>query len=153
MKKIAFFILVLALVIGSVAILKTQAQTKNPDLKTTPPVKPVNEITTIIPTDKAKATATPAKVTPKNTAAVKTSVAKSAVKTTAVKAAPKVTLKTTKTAVKPAATGVRWASSGLKAVSRIPSGVRPAYKKKVEAYARRNNIKLITSTVVASMRE
>lgn len=48
---------------------------------------------------------------------------------------------------------VKWAASGLKSVARIPSGVRPAYKKKVENYARRNNIKLITAAVVNGMRE
>jgi len=48
---------------------------------------------------------------------------------------------------------VKWASSGLSSVSRIPSGVRAAYKRKVEAYAKRNNIKLITAAVVSGMHE
>ncbi len=48
---------------------------------------------------------------------------------------------------------VAWSASGLKSVTRIPSGIRPAYKKKVENYARRNHIKSITANVVNSMRE
>jgi hypothetical protein len=61
----------------------------------------------------------------------------------------------TKTVAKPVVklAPVKWAASGLKSVARIPSGVRTAYKKKVENYARRNNIKLITATVVNNMRE
>ncbi len=91
------------------------------------------------------------KATAKTTKAAIKPATKPAVKT-ATKPAVK---KTTKAVVKPATTvsRVSWASSGLKAVAKIPSGVRPAYKKKVEAYARRNNIKLITATVVAGMRE
>lgn len=57
----------------------------------------------------------------------------------------------TKAVVKPAS--VTWAASGLKAIARIPKGVKPAYKKKVENYAKRNHIKVITGTVVTSMRE
>lgn len=51
-------------------------------------------------------------------------------------------------------TTVKWASSGLSAVAKIRnSAVRTAYKKKVESYAKRNHIALITSKVVTSMRE
>jgi hypothetical protein len=56
-----------------------------------------------------------------------------------------------KTVVKPIS--VTWAASGLKAIARIPKGVKPAYKKKVENYAKRNHIKVITGKVVTSMRE
>lgn len=60
-----------------------------------------------------------------------------------------------KVVIKPVAklAPVSWSASGLKSVARIPSGVRPAYKKKVENYARRNHIKLITAGVVDGMRE
>lgn len=82
------------------------------------------------------------KATGSKATVAKTTAVKKTVKTTAVKPAPK-----------PVVVSVKWAASGLQAVSRVPKGVRPAYKKKVENYARRNKIKLITKAVVASMRE
>lgn len=74
-------------------------------------------------------------------------------KITTTKTPAKTPAKTVATKAKTTTSGVKWASSGLSAVSRIPSGVRPAYKKKVESYAKRNNIKIITAAVVSGMHE
>lgn len=62
---------------------------------------------------------------------------------------------TTKAKIVPAPKPIKvtWTSAALRLVNRIPRGVRPAYKKKVENYARRNNIKTITPKVVNDMRE
>ena len=58
----------------------------------------------------------------------------------------------TKTAAK--TTTVKWAASGLSAIAKIRNTfVRTAYKQKVESYAKRKHIALITSNVVTSMRE
>jgi galactitol-specific phosphotransferase system IIB component len=84
-----------------------------------------------------------------------------AASTQAVKeAAPvkKVTATTVKTTVKTTTTGVRWATSGLNAIGSLASfdystSIRNAYKKKVEAYAKRNGITLITASVVNSMHQ
>lgn len=49
---------------------------------------------------------------------------------------------------------VKWASSGLSAIAKIRNTfVRAAYKTKVENYAKKKHIALITSNVVTSMRE
>ena len=55
-------------------------------------------------------------------------------------------------------TTLKWSASGLKLLNNFASfdyssAIRNAYIKKVENYARRNNIKLITADVVNSMRE
>jgi len=107
----------------------------------------------------------PASKTPvsKTIAAVKATTTKAAVKATttvakvtttkaAVKPAAKTTAKTT-TVKKTTSARVAWTSAALRLVNRIPSGVRPAYKKKVEAYAIRNKIKTITPAVVNGLRE
>ena len=53
---------------------------------------------------------------------------------------------------------LKWDASGLKLVSNLAhfdysAVIRNAYLKKVENYARRNNIKVITAAVINSMRE
>ncbi|MCX6800270.1 MAG: hypothetical protein NT091_03955 [Candidatus Falkowbacteria bacterium] len=49
---------------------------------------------------------------------------------------------------------LKWDSSGLKELRRINNlAVRQAYAKKVEAYARRNNIRIITAKVINGIRE
>ena len=85
-------------------------------------------------------------------------------KATIVKATAAKKTTTKKTTTKKATTakstassgGVRWASSGLVALGRLrgePYAVRVAYKQKVESYARRNGITLITKAVVDGMHE
>lgn len=71
--------------------------------------------------------------------------------TTTTKTITSATKKKIVTASKPIK--VTWTNAALRLVNRIPRGVRPAYKKKVENYARRNNIKTITPKVVNDMRE
>ncbi|MEI6378220.1 MAG: hypothetical protein WCO55_01035 [Candidatus Falkowbacteria bacterium] len=55
-------------------------------------------------------------------------------------------------------TTMQWSASGLSRVSNLRSfdysvAIRNAYVKKVEAYARRKKIKVITAAVVDGMRE
>jgi len=54
---------------------------------------------------------------------------------------------------KPVILKVTWTNAALKVVNKIPRGVRPAYKKKVEDYARRNKVKTITPKLINEMRE
>lgn len=73
--------------------------------------------------------------------------------TTKVTTPAKTTTTKAKVAPKPVVSKVTWTSAALRLINRIPRGVRPAYKKKVEDYARRNKIKTITPAVVNGMRE
>lgn len=100
---------------------------------------PVLATTTKAATTSTKTTATTTKATTTPT-----------IKTTASSTAT-----TTKAKIVPAPKPIKvvWTSAALRLVNRIPRGVRPAYKKKVENYARRNNIKTITPKVVNDMRE
>ena len=55
-------------------------------------------------------------------------------------------------------TTMTWSASGLKKVSNLASfdystAIRNAYVKKVESYAKRNKIKVITAAVVDGMHE
>ncbi len=81
---------------------------------------------------------------------------------TAAKNKTKIALKVkSKTKVKAKAkikTTLKWDASALKIINNFAgfdysSTVRNAYIKKVENYARRNNIKVVTATVINSMRE
>jgi len=89
-----------------------------------------------------KATATSTKTTATTTKTTTTTKATTTATTTKAKIVP---------APKPIK--VTWTNAALRLVNRIPRGVRTAYKKKVENYARRNNIRTITPKVVNDMRE
>jgi hypothetical protein len=70
----------------------------------------------------------------------------------------KKTTTTAKTTSSVSGNGVSWAASGLSAIGSLPSfdystKIRNAYKKKVVAYAKSKGIKLITASVVNSMRQ
>lgn len=79
----------------------------------------------------------------------------SVVKKTVKKITKKVTVKKTKSKIK---TTMKWDQTGLKSISNLAAfdynnTIRNAFIKKVENYARRNHIKVITAKVINSMRE
>ena len=62
------------------------------------------------------------------------------------------------TVAKTTTSTIKWSASGLKALGSVSVSdgsyaIRNTYKKKIESYAKRNGITLITAQVVQSMRE
>jgi hypothetical protein len=152
MKKYFFIaiIIVLAAVFAAMNIAPTDAKTPAAGL---PPPNTVGEVLAKkIPAPVPAATSTTADIAVKKAAPAAST---QAVKETA--PVKKVTT-TVKTTAKTTTTGVRWATSGLNAIGSLASfdystSIRNSYKKKVEAYAKRNGITLITASVVNSMHQ
>lgn len=164
MKKTILILLVLCLIPSYLLLFTIPSLATALDAKTTAnkettgklvaKITTINKATSTVITKAVVAKKTSAATAKKTTTVKKAVVTKTtAVKKATVKAIAKPVIKTpVKTAAKPVAK-VTWSASGLKSVARIPGGVRPAYKAKVENYARRNGIKIITAEVVAGMRE
>ncbi len=168
MKKIIIALLVLTFVAGICGAIMVSAQTKvikvnNESTATLAKKKPIVKKTKTISSAPAALASTALPVTPTitpqspSTTASKVKDSTKPTVSSTVKATPTVkktvAKTTTKTTAVKTSSGVSWASSGLTAVRKIPSGVRPAYMRKVESYAKRNGIRLITASVVAGMRE
>jgi hypothetical protein len=142
---ISSFVLLGIMSFGLLLILPVQA---TPKVITRPVAKTLTEIVNDISTDTPVVAST---VTPKTAPKV---ISKVIAKTSAV--TPKAAVAKAKTVTKTATktTSVTWAASGRTQLYKIPNTtVRAAYKSKVEKYAIRNNIKIITSAVVQGMHE
>ena len=157
MKKITWLIIAIALIFSVVSLEALASPAKNSVAAGIAPVN-INQ-PDLVTLDKTASTTTTEQVAVPPIKAVKITPVVATTKTTVTKTKPTIVKTVAKTgAVKTTATTLKWDASALKIINN-PSAfdrnasIRNAYAKKVESYARRNNITVITAKVINGMRE